>query len=104
MKLVTTATQKKSLLRTYRRVVLYYTADWCGPCKRLSPLVSEMDSKNRSVVFAKIKIDHYDGADADQVHSVPTLRFYHNGTLISSVNGANPSAVEASLQNLLDAH
>ena len=63
-------------------VVADFYADWCGPCKMLSPLMEEMskDNKDSNVKFVKISVDHeQELAGKYEIMSIPTVIFFKDG-------------------------
>ncbi len=71
-------------------VVVDFWAEWCGPCKMLSPVVDELAKEMKGKVkFGKVNVDkESDLAQRFEVMSIPTLLFYKNGEQVDSVAGA----------------
>lgn len=70
----------KEVLQSDKTVLIDFYADWCGPCKSLSPIVDEVASENSEVKFVKINIDeNQDLARTYSVMSIPTLVVIKNG-------------------------
>ena len=78
---------------TDKTVLLDFYADWCGPCRMVSPLVDEIAEENLDVVVGKINVDEQ-GSLASQfgVMSIPTLIVMKNGEVVSRSSGAKPKA------------
>jgi len=71
------------LIKTGVTLVDFY-ADWCGPCKKLSPIIEEVAGEESNVKFVKLNIDlAEDIAIEYQVMSIPTLVVMENGKEIS---------------------
>lgn len=73
-------------------VVVDFWAEWCGPCKMLSPIVDELakDMKGK-VKFGKVNVDkESDLAQRFEVMSIPTLLFFKDGKQIDGLAGAMP--------------
>ncbi len=69
--------------------VVDFWADWCGPCKLLSPLIEELanDYSGRAVV-GKLNVDENgETARFYNVMSIPTLLFFKNGQLVDKQVG-----------------
>lgn len=73
-------------------VVADFFAQWCNPCKILSPLLEEMEKKNtdKSVKFVKINVDEeQDLAGLFGVMSIPTVAFFKDGKLANQRVGVS---------------
>jgi thioredoxin 1 len=71
-------------------VVVDFYADWCGPCKRMAPVFTEVAGEYEGkVTFAKLNVDEsQETAHANQVMSIPTLIFLKDGEVKDRVAGA----------------
>lgn len=88
-------TKLNAATRALRLVILYFTATWCGPCRFISPLFTNLASKYTKVVFLKVDIDEArDVATRWNIGSVPTFFFIKNGKEVDKVVGADKSALE----------
>lgn len=71
---------QKEVLESDKKVLVDFYADWCGPCKRLSPIIEEIAGEEEQVKFVKLNIDDaQDIAIEYQVMSIPTLVIFENG-------------------------
>ena len=70
-------------------MILYFTADWCGPCKQTKPIVEEL---NREQIMAKFFIIDVDSeiemAKDFEIRSVPTFVVMKDNTEIYRTTGA----------------
>ena len=74
-----------------KTVLLDFYADWCGPCRMVSPLVDEIAEENPQYVVGKINVDNEpELAQAFGVMSIPTLVVMKNGKIINQTVGARP--------------
>ena len=65
-----------------------FYADWCGPCKVLTPLMENVKSKFNNVNFEDIDIEvQYEVAQKYHVRSVPTVIIEKNGTEVQRFTG-----------------
>lgn len=73
-----------------RLVVLDFFAEWCGPCKRISPEISKLQSTYFDcMVVQKIDVDQCDDvASHYKITSMPTFLFIKNNTVLDTVIGA----------------
>ena len=68
--------------------VLYFTADWCNPCKKVKPIVDEMN-KDSVTKFQMIDVDsEMELTKKFEIRSVPTFILIKDGKEIKRTNGA----------------
>ena len=74
-------------------VVTDFFSDSCIPCKRMSPVLAELEEELNDVKFAKLNIN-FDGEIAEKygVTAVPTLIFFKNGEEKARLTGAQKKA------------
>lgn len=76
-----------------KTVLLDFYADWCGPCRMVSPIVDEIAEENPDLVVGKINVDQEpELAEAFRVVSIPMLAVIKEGKLVRSIVGARPKA------------
>lgn len=74
-------------------VLLDFYADWCGPCRMVSPVVDEIAEERDDIVVGKINVDDDpELAQAFGVMSIPTLVVLKNGEVTNKASGARPKA------------
>ena len=72
-------------------VLLDFYADWCGPCRMVSPLVDEIAEENPQYLVGKINVDSEpELAQAFDVASIPTLIVMKDGKVVKRSVGARP--------------
>lgn len=77
---VTSENFEKEVLQSDKPVLIDFYADWCGPCKMLSPIVDEVAEENTDIKVVKINVDNaQDLAMKYQVMSIPTLVVIREG-------------------------
>lgn len=70
------------------KIMIDFWADWCGPCRILSPVVEEIASEQSEVSIAKVNVDDYpELAGQHGVMSIPTLIFMKDGEVIDTSVG-----------------
>ena len=76
------------VLNSNKPVLLDFYADWCGPCRRVGPIVSEIANERNDVKVGKINVDEQPELAAQfQVMSIPMLAVIKNGKLKNQVVG-----------------
>ncbi len=76
-----------------KTVLLDFYADWCGPCRMVSPIVEEIANENPQYLIGKINVDAEPELAADfGVASIPTLVVIKNGKIVNQSTGARPKA------------
>lgn len=74
-----------------KTVLLDFYADWCGPCRMVSPIVDEIAEENPQYLVGKINVDEETKLAADfGVGSIPTLIVMKKGKIVQESVGARP--------------
>ncbi len=77
-----------NLVNNNNIVLVDFYANWCGPCKMLSPIVEELSNEINDVVFAKVDVDESsDIASTFGIMSIPTIIIFKNGVVNSKTVG-----------------
>ncbi|MDE5700031.1 MAG: thioredoxin [Lachnospiraceae bacterium] len=87
------------VMNSDKPVLLDFYADWCGPCRMVGPIVSEIANERSDVKVGKINVDEQPELAARfQVMSIPMLAVIKNGKLTDQVVGYRPKGqIEAML-------
>ena len=86
-------TNFEELKNSDKRVLLDFYADWCGPCKMVSPIIDEIAEENPQYVVGKINVDENpDLAMEFGVSTITNLVVMENGVIINQIAGARPKA------------
>ena len=81
---VTSQNFEEEVLKSDKTVLVDFYADWCGPCKMLSPIVDEVAQENEDIKVVKVNVDDsQDLAMKYQVMSIPTLVVIKEGNEIN---------------------
>ena len=76
-----------------KTVLLDFYANWCGPCRMVSPIVDEIAEERVDVIVGKVNVDEEpDLASAFGVFSIPTLVVMKNSKIVNQATGARPKA------------
>ena len=71
------------------KTIFYFTADWCNPCKKVKPIVEELNREQSDANFQIIDADiETELVKRFEVRSVPTFILIENGIEINRITGA----------------
>lgn len=94
---------KDKVLDSQGVCVIDFWAEWCGPCKALSPIVDELakDYSGKVSIF-KMNIDHNPSTPQQfQIRGIPTLLIFKDGKVVDRIVGAQP---KVNIAKTLDSH
>ena len=86
----TTQNFEQEVLKSDKPVLVDFYADWCGPCKMMSPVLDELSAeKSGQIAVYKLNVDdNPDIAREYRVMSIPTMILFKNGQAAATVTGA----------------
>ena len=65
-----------------------FYADWCGPCKMLSPILEELSEEYKNINFIKVNVDdNMELASKFSIMSIPTIYIFKDSQLLVSTQG-----------------
>jgi thioredoxin 1 len=71
-------------------VLIDFWAEWCGPCKKLSPILDEI-SNETNLLVGKLNVDENPlKMEEYSVHSIPTMVLFSSGQPVKTIVGAKP--------------
>ncbi|MGL5541025.1 MAG: thioredoxin [Erysipelotrichaceae bacterium] len=92
MIVVTKENFEEVVLNAEGKVLLDFWAEWCGPCRMLTPILEEVAGKASDVVIGKVNVDEQgELAQMFQVHSIPTMAIVKNREVVDVSVGVRPA-------------
>lgn len=83
------------------QIVVDFTASWCGPCRMISPILTEIAKKLPNILFLKVDVDELRTVSEEwNVEAMPTFVFLRDGKEVDRVVGAKKDE----LQNTIAKH
>ena len=81
-------------IRNDGKVVVDFYADWCGPCKMLSPILEEVSEDHQDIKFVKINVDENEELAAEfGIMSIPAVFMLKDGSIVNKFLGAQSKRV-----------
>lgn len=99
---VTDADFATTVLASDKPVMVDFWAEWCGPCRQVSPILEEIAAEHSDeITLVKMNVDENPQTPAQyRVTGIPTMNVYQGGEVVKSIVGAKPKA--ALLKDLSD--
>lgn len=93
--------QFDELVKSSPNLAVQAHAEWCGPCKAISPIFSKLSASTEGVTFARFDTDAVsDLAQELGIRSIPAFFFFKDGVKSNSIAGANPKALQDAVASM----
>jgi thioredoxin 1 len=80
----------EEVIKSNGLVLVDFWAEWCGPCKKVSPILDEI-SEEHGILVGKLNIDENPVKPVEySVSSIPTMVLFEDGVVIKTIIGAKP--------------
>ncbi|MBR2205570.1 MAG: thioredoxin [Prevotella sp.] len=104
MEVTITSENLSSLKKGDKPLVVDFWATWCGPCRMVSPIISELaEVYEGKVVIGKCDVEENEDLAAEYgIRNIPTILFFKGGEVVNKLVGAQSRAkIDEAIQQLL---
>lgn len=95
---VTDANFEEVVLKSDKPVLVDFWAEWCGPCRMITPIVKELSEEYADkAIITKMDVDNNPETSVKYgIRNIPTILFFKNGEVADKQVGASPKTILAS--------
>lgn len=87
-----TINELEASINSAERVILEFSAEWCGPCRVVKPILEEISAETDINVFEVDVDEEVELAEKFGIRNIPTTLYYKNGVVIAKTIGSNPKS------------
>jgi thioredoxin 1 len=91
---LTDATFEEQVIKADKLAVVDFSAEWCGPCRMVSPIIHELATEYEGRIIAgEVNVDENPQITMNyKVRNIPTVLFFKNGEVVDKQVGAVPKS------------
>ena len=91
---LTDATFEEQVIKADKLAVVDFSAEWCGPCRMVSPIIHELaDEYEGRIIAGEVNVDENPQITMNyKVRNIPTVLFFKNGEVVDKQVGAVPKS------------
>ena len=90
---ITSENFEAEVLNCDKTVLLDFWANWCGPCKMVSPIIDQIAEENPEIKVGKVNVDEEQALAAEfKVMSIPSIFVVKDGKIVNQAVGAMPKS------------
>jgi thioredoxin 1 len=100
---ITDSNYEELVITSGKVALLDFWAEWCGPCRMLTPIVNELHTEFEGrAIIGKVNVDDNAVITAKHgIRNIPTILFFKNGEMVEKIVGTTSKAKLAEILNKL---
>ncbi len=98
---ITDSNFEELVVKSGKVAMLDFWAEWCGPCRMLTPIVAELHTEFEGrAIIGKVNVDDNAGITAKHgIRNIPTILFFKNGEVVDKIVGTTSKSKLAEILN-----